>query len=80
MANPVPGVVPESPASRKYAGGFMCDLMLKDLKIAAENAKEVGISLDFVDKTVEVYENLVKLGSGRKDFSCAFEEKRSRGR
>jgi len=58
----------------------MCELMLKDLKIAAENAKDAGISLDFVEKTVEVYENLIKIGSGKKDFSCAFEEKRSRRR
>lgn len=78
MANPVPGVVPEAPASRKYAGGFMCELMLKDLKIAAESAREVDLQLEFVEKTVAVYEDLVRKGNGKRDFGCAFEERRGR--
>jgi 3-hydroxyisobutyrate dehydrogenase len=32
--NPVPGVVETAPASKKYAGGFGTDLMLKDLGLA----------------------------------------------
>ncbi len=40
--NPVPGVMENVPASRNYDGGFACDLMLKDVKIAVEVAKEVN--------------------------------------
>jgi 3-hydroxyisobutyrate dehydrogenase len=38
----VPGVMENVPASRNYDGGFACDLMLKDVKIAVEVAKEVN--------------------------------------
>jgi len=39
---PVPGVGPETPADRDYVGGFAAALMLKDLKLAMEAAKESG--------------------------------------
>src|SRR5437868_12289805 len=39
---PVPGVGPETPADRDYEGGFMAQLMLKDLKLAMEAADAVG--------------------------------------
>lgn len=32
--NPIPGYSPNTPAGRQYDGGFACDLMLKDLKLA----------------------------------------------
>jgi 3-hydroxyisobutyrate dehydrogenase len=44
--NPVPGVMENVPASRNYDGGFACDLMLKDLKLAVEVAKEVNIKVE----------------------------------
>jgi 3-hydroxyisobutyrate dehydrogenase len=36
--NPYPGVMPDVPASRDYGGGFLVDLMLKDLGLAMEAA------------------------------------------
>ncbi len=36
--NPYPGVMEGAPASRNYEGGFMVDLMLKDLGLAQEAA------------------------------------------
>src|SRR5439155_25828948 len=35
---PVPGVGPETPADHDYEGGFAAELMLKDLKLAADAA------------------------------------------
>ena len=35
LYNPYPGVMPNAPASKEYAGGFGTDLMLKDLGLAA---------------------------------------------
>jgi 3-hydroxyisobutyrate dehydrogenase len=32
--NPVPGIMENVPASRDYQGGFACELMLKDLRLA----------------------------------------------
>ncbi len=40
--NPWPGVMTEAPASRGYSGGFMVDLMLKDLGLALETAEQSG--------------------------------------
>ncbi|KAJ3033462.1 hypothetical protein HK097_004835, partial [Rhizophlyctis rosea] len=40
--NPVPGVMPNVPASRDYEGGFGNSLMAKDLGLAVEAAKGCG--------------------------------------
>src|SRR5690606_4021463 len=37
--NPVPGVMETVPASKGYQGGFMLNLMLKDLGLAMDTAK-----------------------------------------
>lgn len=37
--NPFPGVLPNVPASRDYQGGFMINLMLKDLGLALDAAR-----------------------------------------
>src|SRR5690606_39700710 len=42
LYNPWPGVMPDVPASKDYAGGFGVDLMLKDLGLAAEAALHAG--------------------------------------
>lgn len=39
--NPYPGVMEGVPASRSYRGGFLVDLMIKDLGLAMEAADEV---------------------------------------
>ena len=41
--NPVPGVLPDAPASKEYAGGFGTALMNKDLKLAMHAAQQFGI-------------------------------------
>ena len=40
--NPWPGVMEGVPASRGYAGGFLVDLMIKDLELALDAATESG--------------------------------------
>lgn len=40
--NPVPGVMPNVPASNDYQGGFVVNLMLKDLGLALESARHSG--------------------------------------
>ena len=42
--NPYPGVMDGVPASRGYQGGFLVDLMIKDLGLAMEAADEVRAS------------------------------------
>jgi len=67
---PVPGVGPETPADRNYEGGFMAQLMLKDLKLAMEAAQAAGAYTPMGAEAEELYQRFVNLGGGPKDFSA----------
>lgn len=43
--NPWPGVMPGAPASNDYVAGFQLGLMLKDLGLAVDNARQSGASV-----------------------------------
>lgn len=49
--NPAPGVMDNVPASRDYENGFGCALMLKDLGLALQAAREVGSKTELGDKS-----------------------------
>jgi 3-hydroxyisobutyrate dehydrogenase len=49
--NPVPGVMENVPASRNYEGGFGCALMLKDLGLALQAARDAGCTTELGDKS-----------------------------
>ena len=66
---PVPGVGPETPADHDYEGGFAAALMLKDLKLAEEAAKQAGAYTPMGAKAEELYQRFVDNGDGSKDFS-----------
>ena len=67
---PVPGVGPDTPADRDYAGGFAAALMLKDLKLAMEAAQAVGAYTPMGGEAEELFERFVERGGGGKDFSA----------
>ena len=67
---PVPGVGPETPADRNYDGGFAAALMLKDLKLAMEAAKEAGAYTPMGGEAEELYQRFVDRGGAGKDFSA----------
>ena len=67
---PVPGVGPETPADRNYEGGFAAALMLKDLKLAMEAAKEAGAYTPMGGEAEELYQRFVDRGGAGKDFSA----------
>jgi len=67
---PVPGVGPETPADRNYDGGFAAALMLKDLKLAMEAAKEAGAYTPMGGEAEELYQRFVERGGGSNDFSA----------
>jgi 3-hydroxyisobutyrate dehydrogenase len=67
---PVPGVGPETPADRGYQGGFASALMLKDLKLAAEAAQQVGAYTPMGAEAEELYQRFVNRGGADKDFSA----------
>jgi 3-hydroxyisobutyrate dehydrogenase len=66
---PVPGVGPKTPADNDYEGGFAAALMLKDLKLALDAAKQVGVEVEMGDEAEELYGEFVENGGGNKDFS-----------
>lgn len=53
--NPVPGITPNSAASRNYDGGFRLELALKDLRLGKELAETVGARAALNHTTVHIY-------------------------
>lgn len=67
--NPWPGVMEKVPAANNYEGGFLVDLMIKDLGLAMEAALEKGSATPMGSLARNLYLNHRKQGYGRKDFS-----------
>ncbi len=67
--NPYPGVLENAPASRGYAGGFGADLMLKDLTLVTEAAKQAKVPVLLGAIAQQVYQKHSADGHGGKDFS-----------
>jgi 3-hydroxyisobutyrate dehydrogenase len=67
---PVPGVGPTTPADNGYEGGFAAALMLKDLKLAMDAAKDAGANVPMGQRAAELYEAFAEAGQGGKDFSA----------
>ena len=71
---PAPGPVPTSPANNDYVPGFAVDMMLKDLRLAAETAQAVEANTRLGGLATTVYEILSEKGLGNKDFSVVMME------
>ncbi|HEY3643443.1 MAG TPA: 3-hydroxyisobutyrate dehydrogenase [Xanthobacteraceae bacterium] len=66
---PVPGLVPTSPANRDYQPGFTATMMLKDLKLAQDAARQVRAVTPLGAGAAAVYQRFVEDGGGALDFS-----------
>ena len=75
---PVPGVGPQTPADRGYAGGFATAMMLKDLKLAQEAAARAGAATPMGAQAEGLYAMFDRLGYGGKDFSAFIQLLRGR--
>ncbi len=67
---PVPGVIPESPASNGWQPGFMTDLMAKDLDLALAYAAGRGVSVPTTATARQLLTAASAAGYGREDFSA----------
>ena len=67
---PVPGVIPESPASNGWQPGFMTDLMAKDLDLALAYAAERGVTVPTTAAARQLLTASSAAGYGREDFSA----------
>ena len=68
--NPWPGVMENAPASKGYSGGFMSQLMAKDLGLAQEAAQLTASSTPMGALALQLYRLLLKQGQGKLDFSA----------
>ena len=68
--NPYPGVMENVPASRGYSGGFGSDLMLKDLGLATEAAKQSRQPVILGGLAQQLYQTFSAQGNGGLDFSA----------
>ncbi len=74
--NPFPGVLDNVPASRGYSGGFGSDLMLKDLGLATEAAKQVRQPVILGALAQQLYQSFSAQGHGALDFSAIINQYR----
>jgi len=68
--NPFPGVMDNVPAARGYSGGFGADLMLKDLGLASEAARQVRQPVFLGALAQQLYQAFSAQGNGALDFSA----------
>ena len=71
--NPWPGIVETAPASRGYTGGFGAELMLKDLGLATEAARQAHQPVILGAVAQQLYQAMSLRGEGGKDFSAIIE-------
>jgi 3-hydroxyisobutyrate dehydrogenase len=73
LYNPCPGVMDSVPSSNDYKGGFMVDLMLKDLGLAMDTAQTSKSATPLGALAQSMYRLHAQNGKGNKDFSSIFE-------
>jgi 3-hydroxyisobutyrate dehydrogenase len=72
LYNPCPDVMPNVPSSKGYQGGFMVDLMKKDLGLAMDTAIQSQSSTPMGSLTHSLFSMHSLQGNGRLDFSSIF--------
>jgi 3-hydroxyisobutyrate dehydrogenase len=72
-AHPVPGMVPRAASSHDYEGGFMTDLMAKDLGLAVNAARELRIPVVVSPAAQQALRLASSHGYGRKDFTSIYQ-------
>ncbi|PHR82515.1 MAG: 3-hydroxyisobutyrate dehydrogenase [Colwellia sp.] len=70
--NPCPGVMENVPSSNDYQGGFMVDLMAKDLGLAMDTAVQSQSSTPMGALARNLFAMHAASGNGSKDFSSIF--------
>lgn len=71
--NPCPNVMENVPSSNDYQGGFMVDLMAKDLGLAMDTSVQSQSSTPMGALARSLYAMHSRQGNGKKDFSSIFE-------
>jgi 3-hydroxyisobutyrate dehydrogenase-like beta-hydroxyacid dehydrogenase len=69
---PLPGVRPEHPASGGYEAAFRLDLLRKDLGLALELARELGVAAPVTETVAAEYDHALAAGLGARDYSALY--------
>lgn len=77
---PAPGPVPTAPSSRDYKAGFAGELMLKDLRLAMDVAREAEVATPLGAQAAQVYGMMDLAGMNDLDFSAVIRFLAGRGR
>ena len=77
---PAPGPAPNAPSARGYRGGFSAELMLKDLRLAMEVAREREVATPLGAQAAQIYGLLDLAGMSDLDFSAVIRFLAGRGR
>ena len=67
---PVPGVLPDAPASNDWAPLFPVDLIAKDVRLALATAREHGLNLPVVEVALTRYREAQEAEFGELDYSA----------
>jgi 3-hydroxyisobutyrate dehydrogenase len=71
--HPVPGLVAKAASTRDYAPGFMTDLMVKDLGLAVNAARELRVPVVVAPAAQQMLRLASSHGWGRKDFTSVYQ-------
>jgi len=71
--NPVPGVCPDAPCNKDYAGGFSTDMIARDMGLAANIAAASNTPISLGAAAHQIYRMLQLKGFGNKDFFYVYE-------
>ncbi|MBC3764611.1 3-hydroxyisobutyrate dehydrogenase [Neptunicella marina] len=72
LYNPCPDVLENVPSSKGYQGGFMVDLMKKDLGLAVDTANKSQSTIPMGSMAQSLYKLHSLAGNGQLDFSSIF--------
>ncbi|TKB49804.1 3-hydroxyisobutyrate dehydrogenase [Ferrimonas sediminicola] len=72
--NPCPDVMENVPSSKGYQGGFMVDLMCKDLGLAMQTATDSHSPTPMGALATSLFRLHAAKGNGKRDFSSIFEQ------
>ena len=70
---PVAGVLENVPANKEYQPGFTVAMMLKDLRLSQEVAKESALELPLSEKATALFQQCADSGKAQLDFSSIIE-------
>jgi len=72
--NPVPGILPNVPSANDYEGGFGSQLMIKDLGLVLEAARDANAPIPLGSASHALYQTMTQANPAlsKKDFSVIF--------